>query len=162
MKRWYGKLLGAVAGAALLRFTPLFGALIGLLIGHALDAGWFRKPGDDPYAVLGVLTRESVALVPWLAPGVVIGMPLGFYLIRKVDPETFRRVCMSFYAWLVAFGLSRVIDKLALVPTAWAYQLLTLTAIVDAFLLKNFFSRRRAAARAVASPPTDAGLDRAT
>ncbi|MCC8362730.1 DnaJ domain-containing protein [Lysobacter sp. A6] len=56
--RWYGKLLGAFAGAALLRSNPLLGLLIGLLIGHALDRDWFRGPKEDPYAALG-LTEEA-------------------------------------------------------------------------------------------------------
>ena len=58
MTRWYGKLLGAFAGAALLRSNPLLGVLIGLLIGHAFDRDWFRGPKDDPYRVLG-LTEEA-------------------------------------------------------------------------------------------------------
>lgn len=39
--RWYGKLLGLIAGALLFRPNPLFGALVGLLLGHAFDANWF-------------------------------------------------------------------------------------------------------------------------
>jgi DnaJ-class molecular chaperone len=59
MKRWYGKLLGFFAGAALLRSNPPLGALIGLLIGHAFDADWFRlRRRDNPYGVLG-LTEEA-------------------------------------------------------------------------------------------------------
>ena len=58
MGRWYGKLLGFFAGAALLRINPLLGAMIGLLIGHAFDADWFRSPRDNPYRVLG-LTDEA-------------------------------------------------------------------------------------------------------
>jgi preprotein translocase subunit Sec63 len=55
---WYGKLLGALAGAALMRANPLFGLIVGLLIGHALDMGWFRSRQDDPYRVLG-LTEDA-------------------------------------------------------------------------------------------------------
>ena len=56
---WIGTVVGAVAGFLLLRVEPLLGALIGLLLGHAFDAGWFgggrRRPRqDDPYRVLGV------------------------------------------------------------------------------------------------------------
>lgn len=58
MKRWYGKLLGVFAGAALFRPNPLLGALIGLLIGHAFDADWFRSPRENPYGVLG-LTEDA-------------------------------------------------------------------------------------------------------
>ncbi|MFC7300716.1 J domain-containing protein [Cognatiluteimonas weifangensis] len=62
MKRWYGKLLGFFAGAALLRANPLLGALIGVLIGHAFDADWFRRR-DDPYRVLGLTADASDAEV---------------------------------------------------------------------------------------------------
>lgn len=58
MNRWYGKLLGLLAGAALFRPNPLLGALIGLLLGHAFDSGWFRARRDDPYRVLG-LTQNA-------------------------------------------------------------------------------------------------------
>jgi len=94
------------------------------------------------YSWLGVLTRESAGLVPYLAPGVLIGLPFGFYLIRKLDAETFRRICMSFDAWLVGFGLSRTVARLELVPTLWAFQLLTAAVLIDAFLLTRFFRAR--------------------
>src|SRR5689334_5958886 len=74
------------------------------------------------YTALGMITSESTALIPYLAPGVLIGLPIGFALIRHVHPETFRRVCMSFDAWLVGFGLSRVVAKLELLPEVFAFQ----------------------------------------
>jgi preprotein translocase subunit Sec63 len=63
MKRWYGKLLGFFAGAALLRANPLLGALVGVLIGHAFDADWFRSRRDDPYRELGLTEDASDAEV---------------------------------------------------------------------------------------------------
>jgi preprotein translocase subunit Sec63 len=63
MTRWYGKLLGAIAGALLLRGNPLLGALVGLLIGHAFDADWLRSRRDDPYRVLGLTEEASDAEV---------------------------------------------------------------------------------------------------
>lgn len=63
MKRWYGKLLGFFAGAALLRSNPQLGALIGLLIGHAFDADWFKLRRDNPYGVLGLTDEASDAEV---------------------------------------------------------------------------------------------------
>ncbi len=62
-KRWYGKLLGLFAGAALMRTNPLFGAVVGLLIGHAFDIDWFRLRRDNPYAVLGLTSDASDAEV---------------------------------------------------------------------------------------------------
>lgn len=61
MKRWYGKLLGFIAGAALFRANPPLGALIGLLIGQAFDADWFRLRRDNPYGVLGLTDEASDA-----------------------------------------------------------------------------------------------------
>jgi DnaJ-domain-containing protein 1 len=63
MKRWYGKLLGLLAGAALFRPNPLLGALIGLLIGHAFDSDWFRSPRENPWRVLGLTEEASDAEV---------------------------------------------------------------------------------------------------
>jgi len=94
------------------------------------------------YAALGMITTESAAFVPVLAPGVLLGLPLGFYAIRRLRPETFRRVCTSFDAWLVGFGLSRVVARLELVPVVWAYQLLVLTIVIDVILLRTFFRSR--------------------
>ena len=55
--RWYGKLLGVIAGWLLLKHPA--GGLIGLLLGHAFDADWFRTKRDDPYAVLGLRDDAS-------------------------------------------------------------------------------------------------------
>lgn len=56
MKRWYGKVLGFVAGWLLMRHPA--GGLIGLLIGHAFDSDWFRTTRGEAYAVLG-LERDA-------------------------------------------------------------------------------------------------------
>lgn len=53
MNRWYGKLLGFIAGWLLLRHPG--GGLIGLLIGHAFDAGWIGgSRGGAAYRALGL------------------------------------------------------------------------------------------------------------
>ena len=61
MNRWYGKLLGFLAGAAIFRANPPLGALIGLLVGHAFDRDWFRLRRDDPYRILGITEDASQA-----------------------------------------------------------------------------------------------------
>ena len=96
------------------------------------------------YASLGLLVRESTELLPWIAPGVVVGIPLGAWLVRRVDVEVFRRVCTSFDADIVAFGLAHSLVE-AGVPGAAAYQLLAATIVVDARLLRGFFRSRRPA-----------------
>ncbi|TKR29654.1 J domain-containing protein [Luteimonas gilva] len=57
--RWYGKLLGFVAGWLLMRHPA--GGLVGLLIGHAFDIDWFKSPSDNPYRVFGLTDEASDA-----------------------------------------------------------------------------------------------------
>ena len=90
------------------------------------------------YAYLGLLTSESASLLPWIVPGVLIGFPLGHALLTRVRVETFRRLCMSFDAWLVAFGLSHTLAATGVAPGV-AYQLLVATLIIDSHLLYRFF-----------------------
>ena len=59
MKRWYGKVLGLIAGWLLVRH-PL-GGLIGLLIGHAFDEDWFKLSRDNPYRVFNLTSEASDA-----------------------------------------------------------------------------------------------------
>ncbi len=55
--RFYGKLLGFVAGWLLLRHPA--GGVLGLIIGHAFDADWLRAKRPDPYAELGLTDEAS-------------------------------------------------------------------------------------------------------
>ena len=96
------------------------------------------------YYQLGLFTEQSMSLVPLIAPSVVLGIPLGTFLIRRLDPETFRRICMSFDVWVVGFGLSRVLAELKLIAIPEAYSVLGLCVVLDAYLLYVFFTKRRA------------------
>jgi DnaJ-domain-containing protein 1 len=59
---WLGKVVGVIAGFLVVRADPPLGALIGLLLGHAFDAGWFgRRVREDPYQVLGLSEDASDA-----------------------------------------------------------------------------------------------------
>ncbi len=58
-RRWYGKFFGFIAGWLLLRHPA--GAVLGLLIGHAFDADWFKSPRDNPYRVFGLTSDASDA-----------------------------------------------------------------------------------------------------
>jgi len=82
----------------------------------------------------------------------LIGIPAGAWAIRRLDAETFRRLCMSFDAWVVGFGLSRVLMELHLVPGPEAYGFMLATMLVDLWLLYIFFTRRIAARRSPAPP----------
>jgi uncharacterized membrane protein YfcA len=99
------------------------------------------------YYQLGLFIAESANLLLVFIPSVLVGIPLGAYFMRRVDAETFRRICMSFDAWVVGFGLSRVLIELGLVAGPAAYSVMAVTILIDAYLLVVFFTRRRADAR---------------
>jgi len=98
------------------------------------------------YYQLGLFITESQNLLWVFFPCVVLGIPLGAYAIRRLDSETFRRICMSFDAWVVGFGLSRVLMELNLVQSPWAYSVMATTIVIDAYLLYVFFTVQRSAA----------------
>ena len=93
------------------------------------------------YWHLGLYVAESQSIFWAILPGVVIGIPLGAYVIRKLDAETFRRICMSFDVWVVGFGLSRVLAELGLAHGALTYGPMIAAGVLDAWLLYLFFSK---------------------
>ena len=95
------------------------------------------------YAFLGLYTVQTGSLLWLIAPSVLIGVPLGAFLIRRLAAETFRRICMSFDAWVVGFGLSRTLMDLGLLGDPTAYLVLTTAAAIDLLLLYQFFKKQR-------------------
>ncbi|MBR0801599.1 sulfite exporter TauE/SafE family protein [Bradyrhizobium jicamae] len=96
------------------------------------------------YYNLGLFITESQSILFVLGPCVLIGIPLGTFFIRRLDADTFRRICMSFDAWVVGFGLSRVLIELKLMESPWGYSVMAGTILIDAYLLYVFFTVRRA------------------
>jgi len=47
---------------------------------------------------------------------------------------------MSFDAWVVGFGLSRVLIDLKLLGSPWAYSVMAITIAIDGYLLYVFFT----------------------
>ena len=92
------------------------------------------------YGSAGLLTADSLGLIPQILPGVAIGVPIGAFLIRHVRVETFRRVCMSFDAWVVAFGISTLFRSLHIIESRAAYLIMAMVGLIDACLLYRFFS----------------------
>jgi uncharacterized protein len=99
------------------------------------------------YYQLGLFIAESEHILLVFIPSVVVGVPLGAYIIRRLDAETFRRICMSFDAWVVGFGLSRVLIELNLIESPWAYSVMVVTILIDIYLLYIFFTRKAASKR---------------
>jgi hypothetical protein len=92
------------------------------------------------YLTAGLITRDSNLLIPQILPSVLIGVPIGAALIRQMKVETFRRICMSFDAWIVGFGVSTVLRDINVVQGPAAYLFLAAVIAVDGVLLYRFFS----------------------
>ena len=96
------------------------------------------------YYFAGIYTLQSVRLIPFIIPSILVGVPLGSFIIHRMHPETFRRICMSFDAWIVGFGLSSVLRDLKVIPGASAYLVMAAVIATDIALLYRFFRNRRA------------------
>lgn len=94
------------------------------------------------YGFIGFYSAGSMEIIPYIVPSVIIGIPLGTYLIRLMDPETFRRICMAFDGLVVGFGLSRVLVELNLATPITTYCILSIVAFVNGYLLFRFFRDR--------------------
>jgi uncharacterized membrane protein YfcA len=114
------------------------------------------------YVYFGLYSPDSFRLIPWIIPSILIGVPIGAQLIQRIQPETFRRVCMSFDAWIVGFGMSRVLQELRIVQSNAAYIVLAVIGAIDIWLLYRFFSRPARQERAAAAyrPSIEATVQR--
>ncbi|MBZ0168157.1 Sulfite exporter TauE/SafE [Candidatus Methylomirabilis lanthanidiphila] len=93
------------------------------------------------YYLLGVYSTAGTGLLPTIVPSVAIGIPIGAYIIRRMNAETFRRICMSFDAWVVGFGLSKVLIDLRLMTSPTGYVVWLTVILIDLTLLYGFFMR---------------------
>jgi hypothetical protein len=112
------------------------------------------------YLLLGLYSAPGMGLLLAIVPSVLIGIPLGAALVRRLDAETFRRVCMSFDAWVVGFGLSRTLVGLVPASSPAAYGIWIAAVAIDAYLLRAFFrsrARHRVPARVGVLHPTTGG-----
>ena len=110
------------------------------------------------YVSAGLFVRPSFALIPWIVPSVLVGVPIGAMVIRQMKAETFRRICMSFDAWVVGFGLSKLVHDLGLIAGWTEYSILLGVIVLDGWLLYRFFAIH-AAAEAAAPPGYPAATD---
>lgn len=94
------------------------------------------------YWFLGLFTAASFQLFSWIAPPVLLGIPLGMLVVRRVGIETFRRVSMSFDAWIVGYGLAVIMGTLFGLLSL-GYAIWAIDIGIDAWLLYRFFTGRR-------------------
>jgi uncharacterized membrane protein YfcA len=104
------------------------------------------------YLVLGLVTKESTTLLPWIVPGVLLGFPIGHALAKRITIETFRRICMTFDTYLISFGLARTLVLYG-VAAIFAYQVMLVSAAIDAVLLVSYFRKPSPAHEPAISTP---------
>jgi uncharacterized membrane protein YfcA len=92
------------------------------------------------YYLAGLYSAESFGLIPYILPSIAIGVPIGAVMIQRIRPETFRRVCMSFDAWIVGFGLSTLVRDLHLIEGGGRWLILIGVGLLDTWLLYRFFT----------------------
>ena len=103
------------------------------------------------YYLAGMFSTESAGLLPYILPSLVVGIPLGTWVIRQVRPETFRRICMSFDAWVVGFGISTLLQQLHVIEGGVAFSVLAGVGTLDLWLLYRFFKYQ--------APPNQGALE---
>src|SRR5688500_2636372 len=112
------------------------------------------------YAYAGLYSAESLRLIPFIIPSIAVGVPIGALIIQRIRPETFRRICMSFDAWIVAFGLSALLKELRLVQSDLAYLVIVGVGALDTWLLYRFFKvQLPLAVRRESMPAEDVTVD---
>ena len=94
------------------------------------------------YVFIGFYSAGSMEIIPYIIPSIMLGIPLGTYVIRLMDPETFRRICMEFDGLIVGFGLSRVLGELDLASPVTTYGILSIVILINGYLLLRFFRDR--------------------
>ena len=101
------------------------------------------------YLVLRLYNPISLQLTGLMLIPMIIGVPLGAFTVKRIGVEVFRRICMSFDAWIVGYGLSKVVGDIGLVTGDLAYSIFAITIIIDLLLLYRFFGNHKARTQAV-------------
>jgi uncharacterized membrane protein YfcA len=101
------------------------------------------------YWGFGLVTAESAGLIPWIVPGLMLGLTLGARVAERLDMERFRRVCVSFDIWIIGFGLARVLRGMGALPGFWAPAFVAAIVVGDVALYLRQRDARLARSAAV-------------
>jgi len=94
------------------------------------------------YAILGLFTATTFQLFTITSLPVLLGIPLGMIVVRKIAVETFRRFTMAFDAGVVSFGLSQVFLTLFKFTALVSYSFWCLVLAIDILLLYRYVKNR--------------------
>jgi len=135
------KLFGVPFGAGLgflYSVTTISGPPLAVLFNNQ---GLVKKDFRAGLALIRVAESVLTAVAYWHLGLYVAESQSIFWAIRRLDAETFRRVCMSFDVWIVGFGLSRVLLELDLAQGAAAYGPMLAAGLLDLYLLVLYFNK---------------------
>ena len=111
------------------------------------------------YFLLGLFTVSSLQLFTVIAPPIVVGLPLGMYIARKLSLETFRRLSMGFNGLIVGFGLSQTLIALVLITPQFAYSIWGVVIFLDSLILFRYFAESRRKKQALIEMVARRGAD---
>src|SRR6266576_2196291 len=127
------------------------GVALGTSLVHRVQPGWLKLATF--IVLLPLILLQAAGFRRPIRDERRVGLPLGVRVIRHVRPETFRRVCMSFDAWVVGFGISTLLRQLHVIDTDAAFSVLAAVGVLDIWLLYRFFRSQTPATVATASQP---------
>lgn len=111
--------------------------LLGLF--SATSTGWFG-------------TVTPMQLFEVIAPPVLVGLPLGVLVVRRMNVDTFPRIAMTFNALIVDYGLTRVLMLLFKLNVNIANLLFAVFAAIAIGLLYRYFAMRDRKKESLAEP----------
>ncbi len=93
------------------------------------------------YLTLGMFTSSSIALVPYILAPVLVGIPLGIFVLRNIHHESFRRLVMGADGILVSFGLTNVLATLNYFSQTTGYILFAVASTFLVYLTSKMIMR---------------------
>jgi uncharacterized protein len=105
------------------------------------------------YLGLGLFVAPSLGLAGRLVPSLLLGLPVGMVLLRRLEPEAFRRICMGVNAAFIAFGLARSVIETHLMTAPVAYGAMIVVGAAESLLVARYFVQRKDALRAIIEAP---------
>src|SRR2546421_233589 len=129
------------------------GVVLGTSLVHRVQPAWLKL------ATFVVLLPLILLQAAGLRRPIKAERPVGLQLIHPVHPEPFRRLSMSFDAWVVGYGISTLLRQLHVVDgAATAFSVLAAVGLIDTCLLSRFSGNQRVEALASAARTAPATL----
>jgi len=156
IKRWW--ILGPIAGlpvGILYGVTTISGPPLALILNNnGLAKDEFKAAISivrtveststfTSYIILGIFNPNIILTSALVAPIIVTSMVAGHYMAHMVPREDFRRLTMSFDAWVVGYGLSNAVTRTNLLVTPYNYIPLITIITIDSILLYKYFTTWR-------------------